>query len=79
LFCKWFPRKGKVFELVRKELKITPKELRKILVENTKVVEQKMSAKEWDKIEYEKVPGKAFNLYKNAFEKHDNSRFLDFV
>ena len=31
------------------------------------------------KIEYEKVPGKAFNLYKNAFEKHDNSRFLDFV
>jgi hypothetical protein len=65
--------------LVRKELKITPKELRKILVENTKVVEQKMSAKEWDKIEYEKVPGKAFNLYKNAFEKHDNSRFLDFV
>ena len=79
LFCKWFPRKWKVFELVRKELKITPKELRKILVENTKVVEQKMSAKEWNKIEYEKVPGKAFNLYKNAFEKHDYLRFLDFV
>ena len=39
----------------------------------------KQPAKEWDKIEYEKVPGKAFNLYKNAFEKHDYLRFLDFV
>ena len=79
LFCKWFPRKGKVFEIARKELGLTPKELRKILVENTKVVEQKMSARKWEDINYEAVPSKAFNLYKNAFEKHDNSRFLDFV
>ena len=79
LFCKWFPRKGKVFELVRKELGLTPKELRKIIVENTKVVEQKMSAKEWDNINYEAVPWKAFNMYKNAFEKHDSERFLNFV
>ena len=40
----------------RKELGLTPKELRKIIVENTKVVEQKMSAKEWDNINYEAVP-----------------------
>ena len=79
LFCKWFPRKGKVFEIARRELELTPKELRKILVENTKVVEQKMSANKWEEISYEAVPGKAFNLYKNAFEKHDNTRFLDFV
>jgi hypothetical protein len=79
LFCKWFPRKGKVFEITRKELGLTPKELRKILVENTKVVEQKMSAKKWEDINYEAVPSKAFNLYKNAFEKHDNDRFLGFV
>ena len=79
LFCKWFPRKWKVFEITRKELGVTPKELRKILVENTKVVEQKMSANQWEEISYEAVPWKAFNLYKNAFEKHDNTRFLDFI
>lgn len=79
LFCKWFPRKWKIFEITRKELGLTPKQLRKILVENTKVVEQKMSANQWDKIAYETVPWKAFNLYKNAFENHDSERFLGFI
>ncbi len=79
LFCKWFPRKGEIFNMVRKTLGISPKELRKLIVENTKVVEQQMSAKQWEEIQYETVPGKAFNLYKNAFERHDANRFLWFV
>ena len=38
-----------------------------------------MSAKQWEEINYENVPWKAFNLCKNAFERHDANRFLWFV
>jgi len=79
LFCKWFPRKGIVFNKVRKELWIKPWKLRQIIVKGSDTVEQKMSAKEWDKILYEHVPSKAFNKYQKAFERHDSERFSKFV
>lgn len=79
LFCKWFPRKGLVFNKVRKELWIKPWKLRKLIVEGSNTVEQKMSANEWDKILYEHVPSKAFNKYQKAFERHDEERFNNFV
>lgn len=79
LFCKWFPRKGKLFNLVQKELECKPKDLRKLIVSNSSTVEQKMSANEWDKILYEHVPSKAFNKYQKAFARHDEDRFNSFV
>lgn len=79
LFCKWFPRKGIVFNKVRKELKMKPWRLRQIIVKGSNTVEQKMSAKEWDKIIYEHVPSKAFAKYQKAFERHDSVRFSQFV
>lgn len=79
LFCKWFPRKWELFNTVRKELKIKPWKLREIIVQGSNTVEQKMSAKEWDKILYEHVPSKAFNKYQKAFERHDPDRFIEFV
>lgn len=44
-----------------------------------KVTECYMSANEWDKIEYSKVPSRAMMLHKNAFMKHDEARFNDFI
>lgn len=38
------------------------------------VVEAKMSANEWSKIDYEKVPSKANLNYSNAFMRHDEDR-----
>lgn len=55
----------------------TEKEYRKMLTEMRAyidVIEQKMCAGEWNKIEYSKVPSKANLLYKNAFMKHDYER-----
>ena len=36
-----------------------------------KVVEVKMSAREWNSIDYETVPAKAAMIYSDAFERHD--------
>jgi len=41
LTAKWMPRKGEVFNKVRKSLKVTPKELRKLVVSLSNTVEQK--------------------------------------
>ena len=79
LFCKWFPRKWDLFNKVRKELWIKPWKLRQIIVKGSNTVEQKMSAKEWNKILYEHVPSKAFAKYQKAFERHDPDRFIEFV
>lgn len=78
LLAKWTPRKGKVFEYIRKALWLSPKEFRKILVENTNVVEQLMSFKQRDSIDYGKIPSQAFNKYKKAFYRNDQARFEAF-
>lgn len=78
LLAKWFPRKGKWFTAMHKHLKITPKELRKKLVNLTNVVETRMCNKEWDKVIYNNVPSVAMNMYRNAFMKHDTTRFTEF-
>lgn len=40
-----------------------------------KIVERKMSANEWDKIEYDKLPSKAAQNYSEAFLRHDKERY----
>lgn len=79
LLCKWMPRQGDWFRAVRRVMNIPPKDLRGILVRGTKVVEQQMCAKEWDKINYSHVPSIAFNNYKKAFARHDPNRFTQFL
>ena len=43
------------------------------------VVEQKMSAKEWDKINYPVVPSRAMMNYRKAFARHDEQRFTEYL
>lgn len=79
LLAKWFPRKGEWFKAMHIHCQMTPKELRKALVANSKTVEQKMCAKEWEDINFSHVPSKAFQIYKKAFERHDPSRFSQWL
>jgi hypothetical protein len=44
-----------------------------------KAVEEKMSARQWDKIDYSSVPSQASRIYKDAFEKHDKTRYAEFI
>jgi hypothetical protein len=89
---KWAPRQGKAFEefipYLRKLCNITgpkPQEqwrkyIRAIAQKNT-TIENLMSAREFDKINFSEVPNLAFNLYKNAFSRRDETkdRFAEFI
>ena len=74
LACKWAPRKCAV---LRDELGFTNREYRKWLKRHSETVEQKMSEKEWNDIEYSSVPGSAMRRYGRAFDKQDTQRFED--
>ena len=67
LLCKWLPKKGIVASRLRSYVKLDPKTYRQRLVKFRNVVETKMCAKQWHKIEYNKIPSKAGFIYRNAF------------
>lgn len=75
LCAKWMPRKGLNAEKIRKHLKLTPKQYRKLLVGLTEVVETKMCSNQWGEIEYQKVPSNAHNIYRAAFGKHSPEKY----
>jgi hypothetical protein len=79
LCAKWMPRKGEVFNTLRKVMGLSPKSLRKMLVELSNTVEQKMCANEWSTIEYPKVPSLAMARYTKAFNKHDVFGFSTYL
>ena len=72
LACKWAPRK--CAEL-RDELGFTNREYRKWLKRYSETVEQVMSEKEWEDINYSSVPGSAMRKYSRAFTNQDSKRF----
>ena len=43
------------------------------------VVESLMSTGQWDKIKYSSVPSRAMMIYRNAFFKHDEERYREFI
>jgi hypothetical protein len=79
LCAKWMPRQGPIAKTLRDFLGYSPKEWRKLLVNMTKVVEQKMCAKEWTDINYGHVPSQASKIYRNAFKRHDAMGYTDFL
>jgi hypothetical protein len=86
LCAKWCPRpnvnnreKKRWANAIRKHMGLTPKEYRQLLSENSNTVEQLMCAKEWDKIEYSKLPSKAMSDLMKAFSKNDLARFQAYL
>lgn len=76
IVAKWMPRKnsqyGKVVRYMRSNGFINSySEYRHQIVSLTNVVEQNMSAKEWDEINLEHVPSIAMKKYKKAFHRHN--------
>lgn len=79
LCAKWQPRKGQVANALRKHMKLSPKEYRKLLVSLSNTVEQKMCAQQWQDINYEHVPSVASARYQRAFAKHDPDGYQAYV
>lgn len=67
--------------ITRKALGLSSRDYRKVLSKLRKrldVVERKMTAKEWDKIEYSHVPSQAMLKYGRAFQRNDEDRYVEF-
>lgn len=86
LCAKWLPRPntknviGKMqSSIIRKYLKLSPREYRKLLVENSNTVEQLMCSGRWSEIDYEKLPSKAMSDLMKAFSKNDLTRFQEYL
>ena len=87
LLAKWLPKEStkkykRIYNILVKEFNMTPAEYRKVtstLRKYSNVLEVKLSANEWNKVDYNIVPSKANLLYKDAFVKHDSERRLMYL
>lgn len=86
LCAKWMPRPNvssresrRQAKVIGKYLDLDPKSYRKLIVGLSKTVEQLMCSKNWNEIEYSKLPSKAMSDYMKAFSKNDLVRFQDYL
>ena len=89
LLGKWLPSENAssaktktLAKQVRKGLNMNSKSYRQLLSKLRKhinIVERQMCAKEWDSIDYEKVPSIANIRYRNCFLRNDESRRREFL
>ncbi len=89
LLAKWLPSINASSKKSRKlalrlayALGINPAKYRKTLSALRKkmdVVERKLSSQDWSDINYETVPSKASMNYRNAFERHDEKRYQEYI
>jgi len=66
----------------REALGLSPRVYRKQLASlrcQINVVEQKMCANQWDRVEYERVPSRASLIYRRAFGRHDETRYQAYL
>jgi hypothetical protein len=67
---------------VRTYMKLSPKNYRKLLSglrAKINIVERAMCSGEWKGIDFSKVPSKAMNIYRKAFDKHAHDKFSNFL
>lgn len=83
LAAKWAPREKTgdkaTYLAFRNFTGLDAKAYRKMVVGLTKVVESKMCAKNWDAIDFSKVPSLASTRYANAFKKNAGTRYSTFT
>jgi hypothetical protein len=78
LAAKWTPRKGSVAVALREHWGMTPKAYRKYVVGHTSVVETAMCNKEWETIEFSKIPSMASLRYQTAFARNAPKAYAKF-
>lgn len=89
LLGKWLPSenassaetKRYAHEII-KGLHITPRTYRKVLTELRKrigIVETLMSQNRWEEIQFDKLPSRASMIYTDAFMRHVESNYVDYL
>jgi hypothetical protein len=89
LLVKWLPKIDALSRTTRAKAKViadgigmpyieyrkTTRDIRKKL----NLVEQKMSANKWREIMFDTVPSQASRIYRNAFARHDSTRYDKYI
>lgn len=83
LVAKWLPRETGSKKKIARELmaffELRAKDYRRMIVSLSDTVEQKMSAKLWEEINFSHVPSVAASRYSKAFRKHQPERYGEFI
>lgn len=79
LCAKWMPRKGPAAAQLRRFLELDARSYRKLLVSMTSVVETKMCAKDWNSIEFGKLPSLASARYQKAFGRNAGEAYTAYI
>lgn len=79
LACKWADRKGKNAVDLRNTMGLSPKRYRKMIVNGSNTVEQLMCAKQFDAIEFQKVPSVASARYQKAFGRNAQEKYAKYI
>jgi hypothetical protein len=89
LMAKWLPSENasspQTKQLAREIIEylgVTPREYRKTLVKLRSyigILEQQMSANQWDSIEYAKLPSQAHHKHVKAFNRHSEARYQAYL
>tara|TARA_Y100000296_G_scaffold73383_1_gene90814 strand:- start:35 stop:1486 length:1452 start_codon:yes stop_codon:yes gene_type:complete len=79
LCAKWMPRKGPVAAQLRRNLGMSPKVYRNRIVALTHVVETDMCAKNWNEIDFGKLPSVAAARYKKAFGRNAREAYTAYI
>ena len=89
LLAKWLPSENTssqetkdLANRIRRGLGMSSKEYRKMLSflrKNIDVVERKMSANQWDEIDFNKIPSKASMIYSDAFFQHVKKNYIEYL
>lgn len=79
LCAKWMPREDSKNGGLARELmsafELSERQYRKLIAGLSNTVEQKMSARQWDSIDFGKLPSLAARKYQNAFNKRCTDRY----
>ncbi|CAL9994759.1 RNA-binding protein [Vibrio phage D480] len=83
LAAKWFPRERSknavVFKRTIKSIGVNAKQWRKVISLLSDTVEQKMCARNWDEIEFGKLPSVASARYQKAFGRNAESAYGEYI
>lgn len=79
LCAKWMPRKGPNAAMLRRFLELDARSYRKLLVSMTDVVETKMCAKDWNSIDFSKLPSLASARYQKAFGRNAQEAYSAYI
>lgn len=89
LLAKWMPSENASSKESKaraicfiKFMNVTPRQYRKtlsMLRKQIDIVERRISSNEWSSVDYSKLPSKAAMQYREAFMRHDQERYFDYL